>query len=565
MRKVKIRHIISMGIFLVLFTIPVNVFAVDFEITDVQIDVYLKEDGQAEVIEQHRYDFDSKFKGITREVFPKRDSSIVHFEAYENDRSLIVEKEESLYKIYRSGKNETIDFNLHYTIVDAVEKYEDGTQFYWTFFSERNESDYGDMTIVVHPPKKASEVDYLGYGAAYKTGALKEDGSVVFSFGAVEAGVGGDVRVVYESSLFPELLAMGDQIRHELTEDLQAIQEEEAAYLKTKIEMGTVGKFTIPGVLLALASVFSYMFRKRHTTKSLAQPLKDAQFVPTEKLSIPATIQYTMPFSQGPEMISASLLDLIRQGYVKQVTETSFELIDVTGTKDHEAALIDLLFRKVGDGTHFSFDDLNAYTKDKKNHQSYGKGLMNWRNGIIQESKDAELYDKKPGLRWLIGFVSVALIPIIIQFGRYELYAFMTILIVLAVIGLVTAIIYSPKNAKGFAIKEEWDELRDRMKNVRVDEWGNLPVDDKYRAYIYGIGVKDARLRDMYEQFERAESRTASQRDTHHMVYNPVFATQSFHTANTNASVSTDGSSSSGSTGAGGGGVGGRGGGSGAF
>lgn len=561
----KIRSVLSFMLLIVLLFMPIHsVLAVDFDVSHVQIDAYLTEDGDANVVEKHTYHFDSDFNGVTREIYPKKGSSIVDFEAYENDNSLRVEQEENLYKVYRSGEDEAIEFTFQYTITETVEKYEDGTQFYFSFFSERNETDYGDMTIRIHPPKDASEVDYLGYGAAYETGTLAQDGSVTFSLGAVEKRTDIDVRVVYESSLFPNMAAIGGNIRHELMEDQQVIQEEQAAYMKTQNDMQTVGKYTIPSVLALLLGVFSYMFRKRKQTKELAQGEKDAQFVPTEKLSMPAVIQYTNPFGQGPEMISAALLDLIRQGYVKQLTDTSFELIDRMGANEHESALIDLLFVRIGDGEKFSFTDLEAYTKDSKNHQGYGNGLMNWKNGVRREMKDAKLYASSASFRLLIGLVSLALIPIIIQLGRYGFYTFMTVLIVIAVIGLVTAIIYTPRSVKGFVIYEEWMALRERMENVSVDEWEKLPVDDKYRAYIYGIGVKDAELQDMYEEFERAESRTATYHDTNHTVYNPIFATQSFHTANTNASVSADGSSTSSSS-AGGGGVGGSGGGSGAF
>lgn len=115
-------------------------------------------------------------------------------------------------------------------------------------------------------------------------------------------------------------------------------------------------------------------------------------------------------------------------------------------------------------------------------------------------------------------------------------------------------------------ITEEWKQFQVRIKEVRVDEWERLPVDDKYRAYIYGIGVEDAILEDLYAQFEQAEQRTKTQEQSYGVGYNPIYATTSFQTANTNAAVNADGSSSSsGSSGGGGGGVGGSGGRSGAF
>ena len=73
--------------YIVLFTfvisllIPIQVLAVDFDITDATIDAQLHENGQVTVVETFTYSFDGKFKGITREIFPKKGSKIVNFSA----------------------------------------------------------------------------------------------------------------------------------------------------------------------------------------------------------------------------------------------------------------------------------------------------------------------------------------------------------------------------------------------------------------------------------------------------------------------------------------------------
>lgn len=567
----RLRYFISMGIFLIFMMIPVTVFAVDFEVTDVKIDVYLTEDGHADVIETHTYDFDSKFNGITREVFPKTGSSIIHFEAYESDKPLKVEQENQFYKIHRSGSKEKLTVDLYYTITDTVEKYEDGTQFYLSFFSKRNEVDYENMTITVYPPNQASEVDFLGYHAAYGSGEVGADGIVTFGLGAVESGTDGDVRVIYESSLFPHVPAlMSGAIREELRAEGEEMQAKEATFLKTKGSLQSSAKYAATGALLALVGLYTYLIGKGRKLKSVAEFTIDDAFVPRAKLSLPGTIQYMKPLGNGPEMISAALLDLIRQQYVKQVTETSFELLTNEGANVHETALIDLLFFKIGDGKTFTFEQLEVYTKDSSNHGSYGLALAAWRKGIRDEVKGAQLYETKAKLRVTIGLISLALTPFIFVFGYYELYWFMGLFIFICLIGMLTAAIYSPRSIEGFTMKEEWTRLQNRMKGLDLEEWDKLPIDDKYRAYIYGIGMKDARLEEMYDEFERASTRTAQQANMsssfYPIPYNPAYTASHFQAADQNALVSSDGSGSSGSgSSGGGGGVGGSGGGSGAF
>lgn len=541
--------------------IPLTAFAVEFEISEVQIDVKLHDDGNAEVIEKHTYDFDSKFNGITREVVPTMDSSIIEFKAFENGKPLKTEKELNTYKVFRSGKKETVHFELHYKIINAVDKYEDGAEFIWPFFDDRNKAEYGDMQITVYPPEKASEIDHLGYDAAYQKGSIGYEGAVTFKLGKVPKKTKGDIRVIYEPILFPHVEASNGTIRDQLRNDEVQLAEALAKFNATQETMRKVGLYTIISFALFLFGLFTYMFMKRRGTKRIAQSMAGESFIPKEKLTMPATIYYTKPSGLGPEMISASLLDLIRKGRVKQIEEESFELVDGSEMNEHETALIDLLFHKVGDGTRFSLTDLKVYTDKEENHKTYGAGLEKWRSGIIQEVKKAKLFEKKAGLRWTVGLVSLALIPIIVQLGRYDVFLYMAMMIVLALTGLIIALFYYPRNLEGFQLKTEWGRFRERFENLDTDSWEQLPVDDKYRAYIYGIGVKDGNLERLYTEFQQAEQRSNAEQP-YFAPYNPVFMTQSFTTANTTASVDVSGSSTSVSSG---GGVGGGGGGSGAF
>src|SRR5690606_17568713 len=115
--------------------------AVEYSISEVVIDAQVNSDGTVSVVEHHIYEFEDDFNGITREIVPKEGSSIQKFSGYENGQELEVEREGDLYKVFRAGDDETVSFELRYEIQDAVDKFEDGAEFYWPFFDDRNESD----------------------------------------------------------------------------------------------------------------------------------------------------------------------------------------------------------------------------------------------------------------------------------------------------------------------------------------------------------------------------------------------------------------------------------------
>lgn len=555
------KKIVTPFIFIVLLLVPTAALAVDFEISDVIIDAHLQENGDAAVVEKHIYVFDGKFNGVTREVVAKTGAAIADFEAYEKGKSLKVENDEGTYKIFRSGKNETIEIEMRYQIINAVEKYTDGAQFYWPFFDKRNETDYDNMIITIYPPGPAKEIQYLGYDTAYKTGTVNNNGDVSFKMGKVSSGKNGDVRVIYEPELFPSAKVNKGKIRGEIEFEKKQLADEESAYLVRQDKAGNFGLFGMAGFGAFLIGLFGKMIttsrmKKRTVHEHLADTL-----VPKERLSMPATIHYMNYGVFSPEAMSAALLDLIRKGHVVQLSDDEFEVVNRSVAYNHEAALLELLFDQVGNGTIFRIADLETYTKEEKNHEIYSSASEKWMNAILEEVKMASLHEKKTRLRWSVALLSLAFIPVVVQLGRYEFFLYMSIAIFMTIVGLSFAIFYNPRNEKGFVLFEEWQQFRKRFADFDMNEWRKLSTDDKFRAYVFGIGVKDKNLGRHFPEFAEAESRVGNT-GTNMAIFNPIIMTTSFGSANTNASTGTSSSSTSVSSG---GGVGGGGGGSGAF
>ena len=557
------KKIVPAFLLLVLLLIPTAAFAVDFEIPDVVIEAHLQPNGDADVVEKHTYVFDSKFNGVTREIITKKSAAIADFEAYENGTTLKVEKENGTYKVFRSGKDETIIVEMRYKIINAMEKYEDGAQFYWPFFDERNETDYGQMTIIVHPPAAATDVLYLGYDSAYEKAKHHTNGIVEFRLGDVSAGENGEIRVIYEPELFPSIVVENGTIRDVLRSEKSQIENERKHFTENQEKVNQFGMFGVPigGVLLAV--LFWSMHKKRQDYRlAVNGELKTRKsMVPKEKLSMPATIYYSNSGVLSSGATAAALLDLVRQGVVKQLSDEQFELIHRDVEHAHESALIELLFDEVGDGQDFDIADLQTYTKNNKNHATYSKLLTAWRTGIIGEVKKYNFIERTPMIRWFLVGVGTAFVIGAIQFGRYELFVLMSVAAVLAFTSWLFAMVYRSRNLEGHRLFEEWKQFRQAFNHLDLNEWNKLDKDDKFRAYTFAVGTGDKRVMNQFTEFATAENRTAQTNDGF-FSYNPVFMTNSFTSANNNANVDSSGSSTSSSSS---GGSGGGGGGSGAF
>ncbi|MGM0898571.1 MAG: DUF2207 domain-containing protein [Bacillota bacterium] len=547
-------------LFIFLLLVPVQVFAIDFDIMEVRIDAQLNEDGTADVTEQFTYEFEDDFEGITRSLIPKEGTSIEEFTASDSRRDLEVEVENGLYKIYRSGNDgDTIQVELNYRIVGAVEKFEDGAEFYWPFFDESNESEYGDMTITVIPPAPASETEALGYGEAFDTSSVAEDGTAVFALGNVPSGENADIRAVFEPELFPGVTAQDGTVRDELADDRQQLEDEAAAFAQNQQTAKGLGIPAIATLGAILIGLVSFAWLKAFRRKRHVQSGPYEFFVPEDSMSIPALLYFTNSTTLSPNAISSAIMELMRKGNIRQLSEDHFELIDRNVEHDHEEALIRLLFDHIGNGQEFTLEQVEVYTKQEYNHEPYNEALAEWSTGVGNEVKTHHFYEKHPGLRWTAGIMSAAFMALAIYTGIYELFPWMAASIVLAMLAFGFALGYSPITPAGHKVRYEWRSMKKAMENLPSDQWERLTMDEKQRAYAYLLGSDQKTAERRASVFTAAEPAN----DVSSFAMNPVLMTAVFVTAST--TTSSTASASGGGVAGTGGGVGGGGGGSGAF
>lgn len=548
-----------------LFLFPHQSLAVEFSITNVKIDAFLRDNGNVEVEETHTYVFEGEFGGITREVVPIKGASISQFTATENGKNLQIEKEDDLYKVHRKGEDETITVKLHYTIENGLEVYQDVVQFYWPFFDDRNESDYEDISISIHPPAQTEDVIAFAYDEGFKTETIQEDGAVLFKLGYVPGNTNADIRVAYPASLFPNAPLTADKPMKEdiLNAELALIKQAEAD-AKTKDTLATISKIGLPIFAILL---FLLILRDCMTARSKHHSLllEGAQFhsVPKQIMSLPATIFLTNNSYLPPQAMAAGLLDLVRQEYVSKTDDDQFQRLSVKGNHKHENILLEWLFEKIGSKSSFTFDDLSAYTKNKKNHSQYHLFQTQWLGAIKEEVESYSLYENKKTYRFLIGFSSILLLPFLFLFPIYDLLGpfFAALLLFLTVI--IYAIAYRPKTWEGARIILDWKQFKAAF--TSQTDWENWSEDDRMRAYIYGLGISSNDVNrkndELITAFTPPERNSYDDALFYSIAYIGPMTSTKFRSANQSTSSGDGGSSSS----SGGGGTGGGGGGSGAF
>lgn len=543
-----------------LFTFfPIQALAVDYSISAVSIDAYVQTDGTVSVTEHHTYNFEGEFNGITRELTSPKGTSIQQFTSTEGSKKLKVERDDDLYKVYRAGNDEVVTIELRYEIEHGLTKFEDAVEFYWPFFDERNDSEYEQLIITVIPPTATGVLDFLGYDEAYQTGTLENKGAVRFHMGHVPSSSNGDVRIAFDAQLFPSLTEQPGMILPDLAEDKERLEEAALVFSSQQDTSRSIGNVLLPVLGALFLGLTAWAWRRTRKTKQQAQPKNAAFFVPTQIMSIPATLYFTKSSILTPAVTAAALMELVRKHNIEQLTDNQFRLINRDTEFDHEATLIALLFDKIGAGNIFETKDLENYTKNELNHAAYNDSITKWQQQVATEVKQHEWYEKHVIFRWTVGFIGLALVGFAVYLGVLNLFPWMFASFVLAVLFFVYCF-YSPIVYEGHVIREEWKQLRLAMENLEPADWHALSQDEKMRAYAYLLGADEKSTNEKTQPFTQAYSDSAFA--DFGVFYNPVLLTGLFVAANTSTSVSA---SSSSSISGGGGGIGGGGGGSGAF
>ncbi|MFP3440741.1 DUF2207 domain-containing protein, partial [Pantoea sp. SIMBA_133] len=123
--------------------------------------------------------------------------------------------------------------------------------------------------------------------------------------------------------------------------------------------------------------------------------------------------------------IIASLLELVRKGNIKKVSDEEFELVSRETDFRHETRLIEWLFDEIADDTTFHVDDLDSYVKEKKNHEKFQGSFSAWKEGVRREVKQNDLTEKAKKPRWISGLFGLVSFTSIFLFAYHGLFLWM--------------------------------------------------------------------------------------------------------------------------------------------
>ncbi|UJW57805.1 DUF2207 domain-containing protein [Bacillus sp. A116_S68] len=479
------------AVIMIIVGLPTIVKAADYSIEEVVIHAHIQEDGSVYVEETFLYSFTDEFNGIIRTLNPKEGTTIRDFEAFENGTPLTIDTKHDIeHYISRHGHNEKIEIDIHYRIDNGMDFYEDMAEFYWPFFDSTNESTYEDLTIAIYPPDKSANTLAIGYDEGENTEIIQEDGSVIFSMGEVKSGRNGDVRVAFDKGLFPGVSVTKEGF---LEKDIRSEQEGRADEAATYAARQQIIKHTafiaLPIIGLIYFIVILNVIKGNHHRKQAVNYLQNNNEIPETDMTMPETIVFYNRYAVTAEVLTASLLDLVRLKKVEQLESNTFRLKDRTDLEEDEKILVSWLFDDIGDGEIFKLADFNAYYTVEDNGTHFEKKQTSWTQAIVNKLKDKKLTVKMGKLRSLLAVSSLLPIGLAIACLMYKLIFPSISAVVISLFILGFTIFYTPKTEKGWYVHLAWDRFYNHLSQMNTQDWKKWPQEKQMKAFVFGLGV----------------------------------------------------------------------------
>src|SRR5699024_1662425 len=266
----------------------------------------------------------------------------------------------------------------------------------------------------------------------------------------------------------------------------QALKDKQIAFEKRQNTLDNIVPYILGVLGILFIGLLLFAFQQKQTIKNeVNRKFPLPYFVPEEIMSLPATIFYKKSNIVTPEVLSAALMDLIRKGYVEELEEETFKVVNRETTHKHELLLIQWLFDEIGDGNEFTIKDIENYTAVKKNQKTYQKKFLEWQKAVQKEETSHNLFVQNIKLRVITGIIGLLIIQGII---------YIAFSIFLSIGYLLFTAFYKTRTILGEKISRDWQVFQDKYPEMTDEDWTELTTNDQKRAFIYGVGIKNRKI-----------------------------------------------------------------------
>jgi uncharacterized membrane protein len=423
------------------------------------------------------------------------------------------EKEQLLVDWSFSATDEIREFEISYSLHNAILKHNDVAEFYYQFVGTGWELPWQHVRVVLTLPQgaEADQVAAWGYGPQHGKVTVESPSRIIWEVANHPAESFLEGRVVFPNALVP----LGTRYTNQNGLDRILREEQVREERQKRAEQRKAFDPFVAAVVLAAAILLVINIWRRFLK---SQPVKvDRYFRELPGDYPPAELGVLYRGSVQGRDFTATLLDLARRGFlsIEEITDTAgrrgrtadfrFKRQPVDEEQmarllPYEKQVIKLLFSKLG-GEEVTLADLKGYAQKKsREFLAFWKG---WGEAVQKATEGRGFRDQGKNKQAQVFFLpALGLILLAIPAGLLGMYLTLGICIVMGLALLFLAVGASSQLSQyGREQKAKWKAFRRYLKDFSRVEQAHVArpgVWEEFLPYAVTLGVAD----EVLEQLE---------------------------------------------------------------
>lgn len=427
---------------------------------------------------------------------------------------------------------ETREYEIHYTVVDAVKTYQDCSELYWQFLNATNSIPATRVTGAIYLPQAVQDKNNVRAWAhgPYNGNIEVQADKVTFELNYLEPGVMLEVRVAVLENLFPENTTIATNRFNTILQEEQQWADEANAereeYIKEKErEERWESIMDILAIIAKIALCIFFIYRLIYNCikagklpKKPVPPLIDYyRDIPDQKASA-GDAAFLYYFKKGAfpmnisKVLSATLLELSLKKYIAFSVDNTAKKpevrINILDYSDHieqmpalkkDEQIVYQLLMKVSEQKTFTMKEFQEYAK--KNTVSFAKEMDKIKEEVGKEQERLENYVKtsqsKASDHVVYGIMYIL-------FGFPIIFSWSVLLGITLILNCIPHFVMNSKlntlTQKGTEEAAKWNGLKRYMEDFSLlneKEVPDLAVWEKYLVFATAFGISEKVLKQL--------------------------------------------------------------------
>ncbi|WP_461361455.1 DUF2207 family protein [Candidatus Darwinibacter acetoxidans] len=511
--------------------VPATADARSYELLELNVEAQVGADAVVRITETHTVRFNGTYSGMYQSFDTSRGIEIKDVVVSEGGYAYQLipgetpgapgtyfvkeSRDELLVDWSFSATDEVREFQVSYTLHNAILKHNDVAEFYYQFVGSGWDLPRERVRVVLSLPHGAAEdqVGAWGYGPRHGRVIVESPTRIIWEVDQLPANTFVEGRVVFPNALVP----LGTRYTNE--NGLERILGEERAREAREqraAQRRALDPYIAAGMLLLSLLFMAYIWR--NFLKS-PRGYADRYYKQLPGDYPPAELAILYRRTVQTQDFTATLFDLARRGYlsIEEITgpqgkgregEYKIRQREVSGQelkklRPYEAQILQLLFEDINHG-EVTLAELQDFAK--KHAKRFASFWKQWGKEVEKAAQQHGFFDEAGNKRAGILFLPALLLLLLaIPIGVLELFLTLGVCVVMGMAAVIAAAAASNRrSAYGHDQYTKWVAFRRYLKEFsRVDQArvGKLGIWEEFLPYAVTLGVADQMLKQLEVQF----------------------------------------------------------------